>query len=188
MNELHHLANPGGSSGLLQLVEGLESEAILVEDLDGHFEHLAVLHAALEVLLGQGLLEVDGGAILVRAVDQVMGQLAVEHQVAVEEEHVIVHVLAGEVHGVDVVCLHINIVGHEGEGRLGEVGGLRLQLLGEGTGGDDKLGHALGNQQTQLAVEDGLAVLQQGHGLVVGLGFVAHAVTQAGVENNRLHI
>ena len=39
-----------------------------------------------------------------------------------------------------------------------------------------------------LTVEDGLAVLQQGHGLVVGLGFVAHAVTQAGVKDNRLHI
>ena len=116
-----------------------------------------------------------------------MGQLAVEHQVAVEEEHVIVHVLAGEVHGVDVVGLHVDVVGHEGEARLGEVSGFGLQLLGEGTGGDDKVGHALGDQQTQLTVEDRLAVLEDGHGLVVGLGFVAHAVAQAGVKDNRLH-
>jgi hypothetical protein len=70
----------------------------------------------------------------------------------------------------------VDVVGHEYEIYLREVGGLSLQLLSEATGGDDEVLHAFSNQQTQLTVEDGFAVLQQRHGLVVGLGFVAHVV------------
>ena len=187
MDELNDLADPGGRGGLVQLVEGLESEAVGIENLDGDLQNLAVGDASLEVLLGQGLGEVDGDGVPVGAVQHIMNQPAVEHQIAVKKDHVIVNQIPCQVHGVDVIGPVEDVVADEGEVQLREVGGNGLQLILERTGGDDEVLDALCAEDTKLTVQNGLAVRYGSHGLVVGLGKLAHPVAVTGVENNGFH-
>ena len=42
-------------------------------------------------------------------------------------------------------------------------------------------------EDAKLTVENGLAILQASHGLVIVLGKFAHAITQTGIENNCFH-
>ena len=187
VDELHDLADPCGGGSLLHLVEGLECEAVLVEDLDGNFQNLAVLHAALEVLLGQSLLEVDSGGVLVSAVQNIVNQLAVEDQIAMQEDQIVIHQVTGQIHGVDVVGLVVDVVADEGEVQMWEVSGFALQLILEGAGGDDEVGDAFCAEQADLTMEDGLAILQTSHGLVIVLSEFTHTVAETGVENNSFH-
>jgi len=184
---MYHLAHPRAGGSLLELVEGLEGVTAFIKYLDGNFEHSAVFHAALEVLFGQGLGEVHRGAVLVLAVQHITHELTVEHQIAMQEDHVVVDVVAGKEHGVDIVGLVVEVVTHEGELGVGEQGGRGAYLLFEGADSDDEFAYAFFGQQAELTVQYAFAVLEGSHALMEGFCEIAHTVAEAGIEDDGFH-
>ena len=158
----------------------------LVEILHAYLQDAPVPDHRLEVLLQDLLPGADRHAAALR-LQRGLQHLAVKHQIAVEQQDVVVpQLLPGAINGVDIVGLVIDGVMDKGDvPRQG--GAVVHQLSGKPACGHNHPGHAIGVQQPQLAADDGLVGQQLGHALGILAGQVAHAASHAGIQDQRLH-